>query len=167
MSSPSERPFDPLRPVAIEPREGFRIRLRYADGVEGEADLSDLAGEGVFAAWLDRAFFETVRITDRSEIVWEDQIDLTRTASSPGRVSAAQPPPPPGSASSSPRPTATSGPPPPSRRSCAPPRAARRRARASMPRSETSSSRSTASNSTTAPWSGTSRTGSRAASPRS
>ena len=78
MSSPSERPFDPLRPVAIEPREGFRIRLRYADGVEGEADLSDLAGEGVFAAWLDRAFFETVRIADGGEIVWGDQIDLCR-----------------------------------------------------------------------------------------
>ncbi len=80
MSSPSDRPFDPLRPVAIEPREGFRIWIRYADGVDGEADLSDLAGEGVFAAWLDRAFFETVRIADGGEIVWGDQIDLCRHA---------------------------------------------------------------------------------------
>ena len=39
---------DLLRPVAVAPREGFRIWLRYADGVEGEVDLSHLAGKGVF-----------------------------------------------------------------------------------------------------------------------
>ena len=38
-------------PTAVEPREGFRIWLRYSDGVSGELDLSHLAGRGVFAAW--------------------------------------------------------------------------------------------------------------------
>ena len=27
---------DPIRPVAVEPRDGFRIWLRYADGAERE-----------------------------------------------------------------------------------------------------------------------------------
>jgi len=71
---------DPLRPVAVKARDGYRIWLRYADGVEGEADLSDLAGEGVFTAWLDRAFFENVRVAEGGEIAWGNDIDLCRHA---------------------------------------------------------------------------------------
>ena len=68
--------FDPLRPVAVEPRDGYRIWLRYADGVEGEVDLSHLAGKGVFVAWLDRAFFEGVHIGAGPAIAWSKEIDL-------------------------------------------------------------------------------------------
>ena len=68
--------FDPLRPVAVEPREGYRIWLRYADGVEGEVDLSHAAGKGVFVAWLDRAFFEGVHIGPGRAISWSREIDL-------------------------------------------------------------------------------------------
>ena len=49
-------------PIAVEPRDGFRIWARYEDGVEGEIDLSHLAGKGVFKAWNDREFFEDVHI---------------------------------------------------------------------------------------------------------
>ena len=65
-----------LRPVEVEPRPGFCIWLRYQDGVEGEVDLSELAGKGVFTAWLDRGFFENVRIGELGEIAWSDEIDL-------------------------------------------------------------------------------------------
>ena len=65
-----------LRPVDVEPRAGFCIWLRYEDGVEGEIDLSDVAGKGVFAAWLDRDFFEDVRIGELGEIAWRNEIDL-------------------------------------------------------------------------------------------
>ena len=68
--------FDPLRPVAVEPRDGYRIWLRYADGVEGEVDLSHLAGMGVFVDWLDRAFFEGVHIGAGRAIAWSREIDL-------------------------------------------------------------------------------------------
>lgn len=30
--------------VALEPRASFRLWVRFADGVEGEADLSDIVG---------------------------------------------------------------------------------------------------------------------------
>ena len=65
-----------LRPVHVEPRAGFSIWLRYEDGVEGEIDLSDVAGKGAFAAWLDRDFFEDVRIGELGEIAWRNEIDL-------------------------------------------------------------------------------------------
>ena len=47
-----------IRPTAVEPREGFRIWLRYSDGVSGELNLSHLAGRGVFAAWDEPGCFE-------------------------------------------------------------------------------------------------------------
>ena len=65
-----------VRPTAVEPRGGWRIWLRYADGAEGEIDLSHLAGQGVFAAWEDRAFFERVRLTPDGGIAWGDDLDL-------------------------------------------------------------------------------------------
>ena len=64
-----------LKPVAVEPREGFRIWIRYEDGAEGEIDLSHLVGKGVFKAWGDRDFFESVYIADRA-VMWGDKIDL-------------------------------------------------------------------------------------------
>ncbi len=37
-----------IQPTDVQPRVGYRIWLRYADGVAGEVDLSHLAGKGVF-----------------------------------------------------------------------------------------------------------------------
>lgn len=55
---------------------GYRLWLRYEDGVGGEVDLSDLAGRGVFAAWNERRFFESVRIDESGALAWGDQLDL-------------------------------------------------------------------------------------------
>ena len=64
-----------LRPVEVRALEPYRIWLRYDDGVEGEVDLSDMAGQGVFAAWEDHEFFSAVRLGPRGSIVWSDDID--------------------------------------------------------------------------------------------
>ena len=72
----AETNHDLLQPVAVAPRDGYRIWLRYADGVEGEVDLSDLAGKGVFTAWNDRRFFERVYISEWRSIAWSDEIEL-------------------------------------------------------------------------------------------
>lgn len=56
-------------PIAVEPRDGFRIWVRYEDGVEGEIDLSHLAGKDVFKAWDDREFFEGVHIGEEGGCV--------------------------------------------------------------------------------------------------
>ena len=64
--------------VEVEARNGFRIWVRFDDGVSGEVDLSDLAEKGgVFKAWEDRKFFESVYIdTDFGAVMWSEELDL-------------------------------------------------------------------------------------------
>ena len=69
-----------IDPIAVEPREDYRIWLRYSDGEEGEVDLSDLAGGGVFSAWDDRACFETVHVTEYGAIAWSEELELCSDA---------------------------------------------------------------------------------------
>ena len=59
-----------VRPTDVKALPNFRIWLRYYDGVEGEVDLSDLAGRGVFAAWNDVAFFNSVKLGAHGAIEW-------------------------------------------------------------------------------------------------
>ena len=56
--------------------QGFRLELTFDDGVSGAVDLSDLAGKGVFALWLDPSAFSQVRIGSSGELVWGNEIDL-------------------------------------------------------------------------------------------
>ena len=62
--------------TAVYVLEGFRLELTFDDGVRGTVDLSDLAGKGVFALWLDRGAFEKVRVGSTGELAWGDRIDL-------------------------------------------------------------------------------------------
>lgn len=71
---------DLLRPVAVEPRQAYRIWLRYADGVEGEVDLSHLAGQGLFAAWLEPGVFDRVYLSEWRSIAWSDDLELCADA---------------------------------------------------------------------------------------
>ena len=66
-----------IRPTEVEARDGYRIWLRYSDGVAGEADLSHLAGgRGVFAAWKEPGCFEEVHIAFHGAIAWDDDLEL-------------------------------------------------------------------------------------------
>ena len=65
-----------IEPIEVEPRDGFRIWLRYSDGTAGEVDLSDVAGRGVFEKWNEPGFFKKVYITATGAIAWGDEIDL-------------------------------------------------------------------------------------------
>ena len=64
------------RLVAIESQPGYRLRLRFADGVEGTVDLSRLVGQGVFASWRDPAQFARVRVNADGAAEWPGEIDL-------------------------------------------------------------------------------------------
>ena len=68
--------IDRTQPVRVKALNGLRIWIRFRDGEEGEIDLSHLEGMGVFKAWNDREFFESVRINSFNEITWGDEIDL-------------------------------------------------------------------------------------------
>ena len=65
-----------VRPTEVEPRDGFRVWIRYSDGASGEFDLSYLAGRGVFKSWLDRACFEAVHIAPAGGIAWGEDAEL-------------------------------------------------------------------------------------------
>jgi len=64
------------KPVDVKALSGHRIWLRYDDGIEGEVDLSDLVGHGVFEAWSDAAFFNAVRLGSHGAIEWSSDLDL-------------------------------------------------------------------------------------------
>ena len=56
--------------------ENYKMKLEYADGRQGIADLSDLVGRGVFVLWNDYKAFQNVKIGSSGELSWSDQIDL-------------------------------------------------------------------------------------------
>jgi hypothetical protein len=70
------RYFIMVRPTDVKALPNFRIWLRYDDGTEGEVDLSDLAGRGVFKAWNDATFFASVRLGSHGAIEWGTDIDI-------------------------------------------------------------------------------------------
>ena len=65
-----------FRIVAAEPRGRFKVWLKYEDGTEGEVDLSDLAGRGVFKKWDEPGEFEKVYVGTSGELCWSDELDL-------------------------------------------------------------------------------------------
>jgi hypothetical protein len=65
-----------LKPLEVKALPGYKLWLRYPDGVTGVVDLSDVAGQGVFSVWNDPAYFERVRIAEDGAILWGDNLDL-------------------------------------------------------------------------------------------
>lgn len=59
----------------IKPLPGYRLWLKYADGVEGAVDLSALVGQGVFALWNDVREFQKAHAS-RSAVIWNEEVDL-------------------------------------------------------------------------------------------
>lgn len=66
-----------IKPIEVKALEGYRIWIKFNDGVEGKINLSHLVGSGVFKAWEDRAFFEKVRITSYEAVTWGEDLDLS------------------------------------------------------------------------------------------
>jgi hypothetical protein len=65
-----------FRPVEVKAQPNYRLWIRYSDGAEGEVDLSEFAGKGVFSVWNDYHVFENVTIGSHGELVWGDDIDM-------------------------------------------------------------------------------------------
>jgi hypothetical protein len=60
----------------VKPLKNYRLYVKFSDGAQGEIDLSELAGKGVFALWNDYSQFETVAIGSTGELAWNDVVDL-------------------------------------------------------------------------------------------
>ena len=65
-----------FKPVEVKALEDYKLWVKYEDGVEGETDLSHLAGKGVFTLWNDYSAFEKVYIGSHGELAWSDEIDI-------------------------------------------------------------------------------------------
>jgi hypothetical protein len=65
-----------LHPVSVQPLPDYRIHIKYSDGAQGDVDLSEFAGRGVFAAWADPQFFRLVHIGEHRQIQWNDEVEL-------------------------------------------------------------------------------------------
>ncbi len=69
------------RIVEAEARSGYRIWIRFEDGLAGEVDLSDLVGKGVFRRWQDEQEFRKVHIdAETGTVAWPGGIDLAPDA---------------------------------------------------------------------------------------
>ena len=64
------------RLVSIQAKDGYRLALRFSDGVEGVVDLSDLAGRGVFESWNKPGVFAQARVTEDGGVAWQPDADL-------------------------------------------------------------------------------------------
>jgi uncharacterized protein DUF2442 len=64
--------------VEVTPLGGYRVFLRFDDGVRGEIDLEPLLSpfDGVFESLRDRARFREVFVDDGGTIAWPNGADL-------------------------------------------------------------------------------------------
>jgi len=60
----------------VKPLKNYRLHVKFSDGVEGEVDLSEFTGKGVFALWNDYSQFERVSIGSSGELVWNEDVDI-------------------------------------------------------------------------------------------
>lgn len=64
-----------------EARDGYRLWIRFSDGLEGEVDVSDIVGKGVFEAWRGVSVFRQVSIDPETRtVVWPGGLDLAPDA---------------------------------------------------------------------------------------
>ena len=80
--APQPQPRAPWRVVAVEARPDFRLRVRFADGLEGDADLAALIhspNAGVFAVLADASVFAQVTL-DLGAVAWPGGLDLAPDA---------------------------------------------------------------------------------------
>jgi hypothetical protein len=64
--------------VNVQPLDGYRLRLRFEDGVEGVVDVAQCVPfTGVFAPLRQREEFEAVRVNpELGSIYWPSGADL-------------------------------------------------------------------------------------------
>lgn len=65
-----------IKIIEIKPLKNYKLHLKYNDGVEGDIDLSDLVGKGVFDKFKDVEFFNSVRISESGAPAWDNDLDI-------------------------------------------------------------------------------------------
>jgi hypothetical protein len=68
------------RVVSVEPISGYRLRVVFADGVQGEVDLSDRLFGLVFEPLRDLDLFQQADIDEFGAVCWPNGADLAPDA---------------------------------------------------------------------------------------
>lgn len=79
---PGIRPVAPWRVVSVDALEGFRLKVRFVDGLEGLVHMKDLIRSnraGVFASLRDPAVFAQVHLA-MGAVTWPGGIDVAPDA---------------------------------------------------------------------------------------
>ena len=82
MPTISLTPTVPWRLTGVEALSGYRLKVRFQDGLEGLVDLSALVlseNAGVFAALRDETVFRRVFL-EYGAVTWPGEIDLAPDA---------------------------------------------------------------------------------------
>lgn len=72
----------PWRVKSVEPFDGYRLHVRFIDGLEGEIDMAERVHSpraGVFAALADPDVFAQVYV-ELGAVTWPGEIDLAPDA---------------------------------------------------------------------------------------
>ena len=80
--APAVGPGMPWRVVSVEALQGYRLRVRFLDGLEGVLDMSGLVASpnaGVFAALADSEVFNRVFVA-LGAVCWPDGLDIAPDA---------------------------------------------------------------------------------------
>jgi hypothetical protein len=75
-------PRSPWRVTAVEALPGYRLWVRFADGLTGAVDLANLVhspAAGVFGALQDPSLFSQVRL-ELGAVAWPGDLDLAPDA---------------------------------------------------------------------------------------
>ena len=81
-SSARVTPTVPWRLTEVQPLSGYRLKVRFQDGLEGLVDMSALVrseNAGVFAALCDESVFRQVFL-EYGAVTWPGEIDLAPDA---------------------------------------------------------------------------------------
>lgn len=64
--------------IEVRPLDGYRLFLRFEDGVEGEVNVEKMVRfEGIFSPLADRDYFVRVRVNpDIGTVCWPNDADL-------------------------------------------------------------------------------------------
>ena len=80
--TPAIQPRMPWRVVKVQPLDGFRLRVRFVDGLEGEVMMIALVhspAAGVFSRLSDPSLFAQVFV-EHGAVTWPGEIDLAPDA---------------------------------------------------------------------------------------
>lgn len=69
--------FQRAKIIKCEPHDDYKLWIQFDDGMDGEVNLKDFVGKGVFSAWNSVDFFNSVYVSKKTDTVtWGEDIDL-------------------------------------------------------------------------------------------